>query len=86
MKRWQVARLIIEQAIRLAAIGILIGAAGSVWAGWLLRAHLYEIEPLDPLTIAAAVALLLATACGAGWLPACPTSLAQGVGPRDGRW
>jgi putative ABC transport system permease protein len=65
---WQVAALIVGQGIRLAAIGILVGAAASLWAGWLLRAHLYEIPPSDPLTMAAAAALLLvmaAAACGA---------------------
>src|SRR5258706_13740051 len=62
---WQVARLIVEQGVRLAAIGVLVGAVASLWAVWLLRAHLYETSAADPVTIAGAAALLLATAAAA---------------------
>jgi putative ABC transport system permease protein len=67
---WQVASLIVGQGIRLAAIGILIGAAASLWAGWLLRARLYEIPPSDPVSIVGAAALLLATTAAACGVPA----------------
>jgi ABC-type antimicrobial peptide transport system permease subunit len=67
---WQVAKLIVGQGVRLAAIGALVGAAGSVWAGWLLRAHLYETQAADPVTIAGAAGLLLVTAAAACVPPA----------------
>jgi len=67
---WQVARLIVGQGIRLAAIGAVAGAVASLWAGQLLRAHLYETPTSDPLTIGGAAALLLATAAAACAAPA----------------
>jgi putative ABC transport system permease protein len=69
-QRWQVARLIVGQGIRLAAIGAVAGAVASLWAGQLLRAHLYETPTSDPLTIGGAAALLLATAAAACAAPA----------------
>jgi ABC-type antimicrobial peptide transport system permease subunit len=41
-----------------------------VLAGAALRGALYQVQPLDPLTIAAVAALLGAAALVAGWLPA----------------
>ena len=65
-----VLRLLIGSGARVAAIGI---AAGLVIAAVLTRyveAQLYGLSPLDPLTLAAASALLFAVALAAAFVPA----------------
>jgi len=46
----------------------LIGAA--IGASRLIRTFLFEVSPLDPLTFAAALVLLLAVAAAATFIPA----------------
>ncbi|HTM48318.1 MAG TPA: ADOP family duplicated permease [Bryobacteraceae bacterium] len=72
---WQVTRLIVEQGVRLAAIGIVTGAVASLWAASLLRAGLYETPVTDPLTMLASAALLLSTAIAACLGPAARAGL-----------
>ena len=54
----RVARLVVLDALRPIAVGVVLGL---VAAAWLSR---------DPLTLALAVAVLLAVALGATWIPA----------------
>ena len=68
--RRQVVRGVVVNAVRLAAIGVIIGAAGAVAAGQLLRSLLIGVGPRDPLTFAAIAALLVLVAVAASWLPA----------------
>jgi putative ABC transport system permease protein len=65
-----VMRLVVGSGVALASIGIATGVLIAVAMTPLLRAQLYGIAPLDPLTIAAVPALLLAVATVACWLPA----------------
>lgn len=51
-------------------LGLVLGIAGSVAAGRLLQGLLYEIEPNDPLTLAAVTAILGGITVLATWLPA----------------
>jgi putative ABC transport system permease protein len=62
--------LVVRRGSRLAAWGVLIGMAG-VWATTSLVAKLlYGVGPLDPWTLAAGCAMLVAVAVGASALPA----------------
>jgi predicted permease len=57
-----VARMIVSEAARMALIGVIPGVIGAYAAARAMRALLFGVEPADPLTIAAATALCLATA------------------------
>jgi len=65
-----VVRLVLSRVTRLVGIGVLVGAAVSVWASQFVAALLYGLEPRDPLTLAAAVLILGAVGAFAGWVPA----------------
>lgn len=75
----EVARRVVRQGMVLVAAGILLGVAGALATSHLLRTLLFRVSPTDPLTLAAASALLLAVAL----LPAgCP----RGGRPERTRW
>ena len=65
-----VLRLVLNSIARLVAIGVVLGAALSAWAVTYVGTLLYDLEPRDPSTFAAAAALLAAVAALAAWLPA----------------
>ena len=65
-----VLRLIVVQGVALAALGIAIGVIASLGLTPLLTTQLYGVRPLDPATLAAVPALLLAVAALACYLPA----------------
>lgn len=65
-----VAALVLRQGARTVAVGGVGGVAGAVAVGRLLRAKLYGVEPLDPLTLGATTLVLAAAALLATWLPA----------------
>ncbi len=61
---------VIRQTLALAACGIVIGVAGAWALTRLLTSLLFGVTPGDPATFAAMVALLVAVALTAGYLPA----------------
>ncbi|MGH9838934.1 MAG: ADOP family duplicated permease [Blastocatellia bacterium] len=63
-------RLTMIQGMRLALLGIGLGAVGAWWLSSYLTALLFGIKPFDIITYAAVAALLLATALAACYLPA----------------
>ncbi len=65
-----VMRLVLEEGLREAVAGLVIGVTGGVLVMRTFRALLFEIEPADPLTIAAVTLVLLGTAAVACVLPA----------------
>ena len=65
-----VLRLVVAQGVTLAALGVAIGIAASVALTPLLAAQLFGVRPLDPATLSAVPALLLAVAALACYLPA----------------
>jgi len=65
-----VRRLVLRQGLALVALGAGIGAIASGLVGRLLANQLYGVSPDDPLSIAAALAVLIAIAFLAMWLPA----------------
>jgi ABC-type antimicrobial peptide transport system permease subunit len=54
----------------LVGAGIVLGSVVSLWAANLVSTLLYGLQPRDPLTLAAAAAVLAAIGAFAGWLPA----------------
>ena len=63
-------RLVVRQGIGPALIGVVLGLAGALAAGRLLAGLLYDVQPSDPLSMAAATALLLLVVVAACSLPA----------------
>jgi putative ABC transport system permease protein len=63
---WQV----LSRVMILVGIGVGIGAGVSFWAAQFVATLLYGLQPRDPLTLAAAVVLLVAVGFVAGLLPA----------------
>jgi hypothetical protein len=72
--RRQAAWLVAQQAAALVGSGTVIGLAAALGASRLIRTFLFEVSPLDPLTFAAALALLLAVAASATLVPALRAS------------
>ena len=67
---WMIAR----QTLTLVLIGIAVGLPIAWWLARLtssqISAMLFDVTPVDPVTIAAATGVLILVAMGAGWLPA----------------
>lgn len=64
-----VRRFVLAEAVRLAGLGAVIGLAGAVSTTRLMRGMVFEIDPLDPLTILGAALLLIATSALASYVP-----------------
>jgi putative ABC transport system permease protein len=65
-----VAGLVLRRALLLAAAGAAAGVLGALVTNRLLAALLYEVSPVDALTLAGAAAVLLGVAALAAALPA----------------
>ena len=63
-------RLVVREGVQLAAIGIAIGLAGAVAASRALRALLFGVSPIDPLTFSLAAIGLGFAAIAACYGPA----------------
>jgi putative ABC transport system permease protein len=68
--RAAVLRLIVRQGMKPAVIGLLIGAAGALAIGGVLRSLVFGVSARDPITLASVGALLMAVALAACALPA----------------
>ena len=68
--RSSVERRVVGRGVRLAAMGSALGLGGTWVAGRFLESRLYDVPTTDPLTLASATLVLLATAALASWLPA----------------
>jgi putative ABC transport system permease protein len=75
-----VIRLVLSRVSRLVSLGIVLGAAVSLWASKFVATLLYGLEPRDPATLFGAALTLGAVAALAGWLPAWRAS---SVDPAD---
>jgi putative ABC transport system permease protein len=69
-KRFDVLRLVIGQGMRLIAIGITLGLAGSLAAASALKSLLYGVSATDPLTFVSVSLFLFIVAMLACWVPA----------------
>jgi ABC-type antimicrobial peptide transport system permease subunit len=65
-----IVRLVLSQALGLAAVGVALGLVLATAAVRVLSTFLYGIGPYDPLTLVLAVALLLGVALVAAVIPA----------------
>ncbi len=63
-------RLVVGQTAAYVLAGGVLGVIGSVLAGSVIRGLLYEVSPLDPLTLVGVVVLLGASAFAAAAIPA----------------
>ena len=66
----QVMGLVLSQALRLAAAGILIGGVASLFLAPVLEAQLFGITGKDPMTYVVIALVLLATAVAGAYVPA----------------
>ena len=62
--------MVLKRALVLVLIGVLLGLAGALAGGELLRGMLYGIKPFDPLVLAIACCLIGLTGALAAYLPA----------------
>jgi putative ABC transport system permease protein len=65
-----VVRMVLRQGMTLVGIGIILGLGGAWALTRFLRAMLYEVSPMDPLTLAAGALLLSLIALLACFIPA----------------
>ncbi|HEX3968170.1 MAG TPA: ABC transporter permease [Edaphobacter sp.] len=73
-QRSEVLRLVLFDGLRPVVIGLLIGLAGGLTAGALIRSILYGTSPFDPVVFATMIGSLLLTAIIACVLPALRAS------------
>jgi putative ABC transport system permease protein len=66
----QIAGLVLRNGLLLSMVGAALGIGAAIAATRLLSGLLFDVEPTDPLTFAAATAALLAAAAVASYLPA----------------
>ncbi|MGH9452649.1 MAG: FtsX-like permease family protein, partial [Terriglobia bacterium] len=69
-QRWQVWRLVVGQGMRLALVGVLIGALVASQLTRLLTSELFGVKAFDPATFALMSVVLLAVALAASYVPA----------------
>ena len=69
-RRGGVLSMVLLQGMRVAGAGLIVGVAGAMALNRVLRTFLFEVEPADPVTLAAVVLLLAAVAASASILPA----------------
>ena len=65
-----VVRLVVTDGLRLAGIGVGIGALAALSASKWIKPLLFDVSPTDPAVFAAVVAVLVAVAVAASWVPA----------------
>ncbi|HYK10394.1 MAG TPA: ABC transporter permease [Gemmatimonadales bacterium] len=70
----QVQWLVVNQGLRLAALGVLLGTVAALFITRVLRSVLFGVSPTDPVTFVAVPAILAAAALLASWLPAARAS------------
>ncbi len=69
-RREDVAGMVLKDAGVLVGIGLVIGIAASLLGAKILGSLLFGVKPRDPMTLAAASAVLLLTGLFAAWWPA----------------
>jgi len=62
--------LVLGQAVTVAAVGVVLGVAGSLGVTRLLGSLLFDVAPRDPATLVAAALAMSLVALFASWLPA----------------
>ena len=67
-------RLVVGQALRLAAIGLALGSAAAIGLSRLVRSQLLGVGTADPVTYGAVALTLLSVGIAAAWIPALRAS------------
>jgi ABC-type antimicrobial peptide transport system permease subunit len=65
-----VQRMILREGGVLLALGLVLGVAGAVFAGRVIRGLLFGVAPHDPMTLIGVAAMMAAIGIGACWIPA----------------
>jgi putative ABC transport system permease protein len=68
--RREVVRLVLSRALRIVAVGLIIGLVGAAAVTRVLQRFLFGVTPTDPLAFTVVTLLLLAVGLVAAWLPA----------------
>ena len=68
--RGDVLRLIVGQGLKLAGIGVVLGAIGAAMVTPLMRMFLYNVTPTDPFSFIAVAVFLMGIASVASFIPA----------------
>ena len=68
--RSSVLGLIVSEGLKLTGTGLVIGLAGTLAAGQLIRSLLVNVKATDPVTLIAVAVLLAGVAALASWIPA----------------
>jgi putative ABC transport system permease protein len=69
-ERRSILRMILGEGATMALVGLFVGGLAAIPLSRLLGGLLFGVEPVDPLTIGLAAALLVAVALVAAWIPA----------------
>jgi predicted permease len=69
-QRGTVVAMVMAESMLLVGLGVGLGVAAALWAGRFVKTVVYGLSANDPVTIAAAVALISVVAALAGYLPA----------------
>jgi putative ABC transport system permease protein len=67
-------RLVLMQGLRMAAVGVTLGVALSLSFTHLLSSLLFQVDPIDPVTLTAAVVLVVTVTLVASYMPALRAS------------
>ena len=67
---WNLLQLVVRHGLRLTALGLFIGVAGSLALTHLLKSLLFEVSPRDPLSLVLAGLVLALVAAAASFIPA----------------
>jgi ABC-type antimicrobial peptide transport system permease subunit len=62
--------LVVRESLAITTVGLSIGLGLAMLLGWGLRAAIYQISPLDPVTLGAASAILAISSLAASIIPA----------------
>jgi putative ABC transport system permease protein len=73
----QVRWLVVAQGLRLALVGLVLGALAALAGTRVMGTLLFHVAPNDPLTLVAVAVLLAFTSLAASWLPALKASRAD---------
>lgn len=65
-----VAAMVTRRGLALSAVGAIAGTVVAVIVSRFLRTFLFEVTPLDPVTLGGAIGVLIACALAASWIPA----------------
>lgn len=69
-QRLNVLGMVMRESLLMVVIGLAIGLSAALVAGRFIAALLFDLAPMDPVTIGAATAVMIAVSALAGYLPA----------------